>query len=76
MDDGAGFSLRHFCIYGEIYIMEEFTLEANRIYTVLAKLNFPYTVTSIEAFCREENGTPYDVWKIETDSIPDRKSVV
>ena len=50
--------------------MEEFTLEANRIYTVLAKLNFPYTVTSIEAFCLEENGTPYDVWKIETDSIP------
>ncbi len=36
---------------------------------ILDKLNVPYTVTSISQFCREEDGTPYDVWKIETDSI-------
>lgn len=40
-----------------------------KINLILDKLNFPYTVTSISQFCREEDGTPYDVWKIETDSI-------
>lgn len=48
---------------------EEFALETNEIYPIIDKLNFPYTVTSALPFCREEDGTPYDVWKIETDSI-------
>ena len=49
--------------------VEELTLEANEIYQILAKLNFSHTVTSITQFCREEDGSPYDVWKIETDNI-------
>ena len=44
-------------------------METNENYTVLAKLNFPYTVASVTQFCREEDGSPYDVWKIETDSV-------
>ena len=44
-------------------------MEANEIYPILAELNFPYTVTAITQFCREEDGSPYDVWKIEIDSI-------
>ena len=44
-------------------------MEANEIYQILAKLNFPYTVTSIEPFCREEDGSPYDVWKIKSDRV-------
>ena len=42
-------------------------LETNEIYQILVELNFPYTVTSVTQFCREEDGSPYDVWKIETD---------
>ena len=44
-------------------------METNEIYPILAKLNFPYTVTSVSPFCREEDGSPYDVWKIETDHV-------
>ena len=44
-------------------------MEANEIYLILAELNFPYAVTAITQFCREEDGSPYDVWKIETDSV-------
>ena len=44
-------------------------MEVNEIYPILAELNFPYMVTAITQFCREEDGSPYDVWKIETDSI-------
>lgn len=44
-------------------------MEANEIYPILAELNFPYMVTAITQFCREEDGSPYDVWKIETDSV-------
>ena len=61
---GASFMLAPFLIF-----MEELTLETNEIYPILAKLNFPYTVTSVSSFCREEDGSPYDVWKIETDHV-------
>lgn len=44
-------------------------MENNEIYPILVELNFPYMVTSIAPFCREEDGSPYDVWKIETDSV-------
>ena len=61
---GASFMLAPVLIF-----MEELTLETNEIYPILAKLNFPYTVTSVSSFCREEDGSPYDVWKIETDHV-------
>lgn len=41
-------------------------MDTNEIYQILGKLNFPHTVTAIMQFCREEDGSPYDVWKIET----------
>ena len=44
-------------------------MEANEIYPIFAKLNFPYTVTSVSPFCREEDGSLYDVWKIETENV-------
>lgn len=44
-------------------------MENQEIRTILAKLNFPCPVASITRFCREEDGSPYDVWKIETDSV-------
>ena len=44
-------------------------MEANEIYPILAELNFPYMVTDIAQFCREEDGSPYDVWKIKTDCV-------
>ena len=44
-------------------------MDIQEIYTVLGELNFPYTDASITQFCREEDGSPYDVWKIETDRI-------
>lgn len=44
-------------------------METNELYQILGKLNFPYTVTSVSPFCREEDGSPYDVWKIETDRV-------
>ena len=44
-------------------------MEVNEIYPILAELNFPYTVTAITQFYREEDGSPYDVWKIETDRV-------
>ena len=44
-------------------------METNEIYQILVELNFSDAVTSITQFCREEDGSPYDVWKIETDNI-------
>lgn len=44
-------------------------MDIQEIYTVLGELNFPYTDASITQFYREEDGSPYDVWKIETDSV-------
>ena len=44
-------------------------METNEIYQILVELNFSHAVTSITQFCREEDGSPYDVWKIETDNI-------
>ncbi len=39
---------------------------------ILAALNFPGMVKSIDGFCRKEDGTSYDVWKLKTD----KKAVV
>lgn len=49
--------------------MISMNLETNEIYQILTELNFPYTATSVTQFCREEDGSPYDVWKLETDSV-------
>lgn len=42
-------------------------MKANEIYPILTKLNLPCTAATVTPFCREEDGSPYDVWKIETD---------
>lgn len=44
-------------------------MDTQEINIILDKLNFQYAVTSLTQFCREEDGSPYDVWKIETDGV-------
>ena len=42
-------------------------MDINAVYEIFDKLNFSYTITSVKPFCREEDGSHYDVWKVETD---------
>ena len=44
-------------------------MDNRKIINILKELQFFHEVLFIKPFCREENGTPYEVWKIETDSI-------
>ena len=41
-------------------------MDKQEIHSILAELNFPCAVTAITQLCREEDGSSYDVWKIET----------
>ena len=42
-------------------------MDINAVYEIFDKLNLAATITSVTPFCREEDGSHYDVWKVETD---------
>lgn len=44
-------------------------MNTQKIQNILSEINFPFSITSVTPFCREEDGSPYDVWKIETDTV-------
>lgn len=44
-------------------------MNTQKIQNILSEINFPYSIISVIPFCREEDGSPYDVWKVETDTV-------
>ena len=43
-------------------------MDLSEMQNILRKMEFDRPIRSAVQFCSEEDGSPYDVWKIETDA--------
>lgn len=57
---------------GVVFLMTQTAasnMSIQEIQRILSAMRFPYEVTSVTPFCREEDGSSYDVWRIETANV-------